>query len=61
LSIEPLHKQCNQLFSLQEFVLVMFALHNIHATTHFSLYLMTQFNTESIMKSKTDHLILRLH
>jgi hypothetical protein len=46
---------------LQEFVLVMFALHNIHAKTHFGMYSTTQFNTESIMKSKTDHLILRLY
>ena len=37
MSIEPLQKQCNKIFPLQEFVPIMLKLNNILANTHFSV------------------------
>jgi hypothetical protein len=56
----PLQKQCKQLLSLQEFVLVMFKQQNILAKIHFSVNSVIQFSVECIMKSNTDDINLRV-
>jgi hypothetical protein len=56
----PLLKQYNRLFSLQQFVYVIFALNNILANTHFSVNSVIQFNIESVMKGNSDYINLRL-
>jgi hypothetical protein len=60
MSIEPLQKQCNQIFPLQEFVPVTLNLNNILANTHFSVIAVIRFNIDRVMRNYTDHIKLKL-